>query len=115
MKLFEEDDDQINQNRASYDSRFKYSMPIIELYRKLTRNHPDQYHRLELFTADMTKALLDFMVFYLGLDRQKARVFAEEYLTGRYGFTEEKFVARIGKVKFNEMIEKLYELADTIK
>ncbi len=113
MKLFEEDENK--EVSAPRDSFYKHSMPIINLYRELTRDYPDQYHRLELFTADMTKALLDFMVFYLGLDGRKARVFAEEYLSGLYGFTEEKFVARIGKEKFNEMIEKLYELADTIK
>ncbi len=113
MKLFEED--KVEEVTASDDRFYKYSMPIIQLYRDLTREYPDQYHRLELFTADMTKALLDFMVFYLGLDGRKARVFAEEYLNGLYGFTEEKFIARIGEEKFNEMVEKLYDLADTIK
>jgi hypothetical protein len=113
MKLFEED--KVEEVTASDDRFYKYSMPIIQLYRDLTREYPDQYHRLELFTADMTKALLDFMVFYLGLDGRKARAFAEEYLNGLYGFTEEKFIARIGEEKFNEMVEKLYDLADTIK
>ena len=113
MKLFE--DDEIVESSAPNDSFYKYSMPIINLYRDLTRDYPDQYHHLELYTADMIRAMLEFMVYYLGLDGRLARKFTEEYLSGLYGFTEEKIVARIGEEKFNEMVERLYELAKAVK
>ena len=113
MKLFE--DDESVENTVSNDSFYKHSMPIINLYRDLTRDYPDQYHHLELYTADMIRAMLEFMVYYLGLDGRLARKFTEEYLSGLYGFTEGKVVSRIGEEKFNEMVERLYELAKTVK
>ena len=109
MKLFE--DDEITNEGLSEERIYKYSMPIINLYRQVTYEYPEQYHRLELYPIDMTKELLTFMVYYRGPDGRLARNFTEVYLDRNYTLTEEKAVRRMGEDKFKEMIEKLYELA----
>ena len=113
MKLLE--DDEIMEESPAVEITYKYITPILNLYRDLTRDHPDQHHHLDPFAADIVKAILQFLVRYRDLDGKLAHEFEQKYLGTLYGVAEERFVHIIGEEKFNEMEKELFALVERKK
>ncbi len=112
MKLFYDEEFDKNADREPLpDPR---TLPISNLFRELTRDYPDQYVHLESFPIDMIKAMLNFMVFYLGLDGRMARAFAEKLPRELAGASTNRVIENMGEDRYNEMIAELYELAKSI-
>ncbi len=113
MKLFydEEFDEAVGQEPLP-DPR---TLPISKLFHELTRDYPDQYLALESFPIDMIKAMLKFMVYYLGLDGRSARVFSEKYPFDILSCAAvDRVVSYMGEDRYNEMTAELYELAKSL-
>jgi len=114
MKLF--CDDEICKTKISDEELYGKAFPLVKLFRELTAEHPDQYLHLELFPMDMIKSMLDFAVYYLGLDGRKVRLFLEKYpVRELIGATADRVIAYMGEDKYNEIIEELYLLIESVK